>query len=411
VASFIYLTPFFLYFPRFLPGVETQPLLATGVALLALLLGCERRAILGFAAVTWALLFWLVIKVLIDGVLSSALGLLQLLIGPLSLFGAIALKAPPPSRKLMAAVAIYFMACMAIEMLAPGLYGGLVSMLLSRASVADGHRGVSLFTPEPTYAALSVVYFLVLAWWSGKYWGFRHRWVEPALALCLIATGSTYVVLMLILLIFVLWPLWMLAGLTTAVVAIPMFGFVALDNDESIRAVVALSRLLSSDFTDFLPSISALDSSLGSRMTTTIASFLTPLHTPLGIGLDCSAVPKALEAAGFDFAFQNPVLSSVMDDGGCLKPQAYAAAIVLGLGASSLFFALILVLCCRFALARGRFLPWLTPLALAGIMLIVQGQLTSPIPWLLIYFAFARLPAAQHRASTSPLSAPLRSPI
>lgn len=410
MTSFLYLAPLFLYFPRFMPGVETQPLLATGAALLGLLLGRERRAALGFAGLAWAMLCWIAVKILMEGALGNALGLVQILIGPLSLFGALALKAPPPPRRLMAGVAVYFLLCTTFEVIAPGFYKSVASVLLSRASVADGHRGVSLFTPEPTYASISVMYFLMLAWWSGKHWGFRHRWVEPVLALCLVATGSTYVGLMLLALAFARWPRLMLVSTVAAAAAIPLVGFVALDNDDSIRAVVAISRLLSSDFSDFLPSISVVDSSLGSRLTTNAASFLTPLHSPLGLGLDCKSVPAAFDAAGYDFAFRNTVLSAVMDDG-CLKPQSYAASVALGLGALSLVFLVLLVVFSRHARGRHPGPIWTAPLALAIVMLIVQGQLTNPIPWMLIFLALSGLPQATTPISRSaPISRALPSP-
>lgn len=389
--SFIYLAPLFLYFPRFLPGVETQPLLMTGVALLGLLLGRNRRAALGFAGLALAMLCWIVIKIAIDGAFGNALGLIQILIGPLTLFGALALKAPAPSRKLMAGVAIYFLLSAAFEILASGAYGAVASALLSRASVFDGHRGVSLFTPEPTYAAISVMYFLVLAWWSGKHWGFRYRWIEPALALCLILTGSTYIVLLLPALAFVRWPRLMILGTAAAVFAVPLLGIVALDNDKSIRAVVAISRLFASDLSNFLPSISVADSSLGSRLTTNVASFLTPLHSPFGLGLDCLAVPKAFDAAGFDFAFSNPVLQEVMDEA-CLKPQSYAASITLGLGALSPIFVLLLARLAIYVCGRARREIWAAPLSMAIVLFVVQGQLTSPIPWMFIFFALSGVP-------------------
>jgi len=391
VTSFIYLAPLFLYFPRFLPVAETQPLLATGIALLGLLLGRERRAALSFAGLAWAMLCWIAIRIVLEGNLGNALGLMQILIGPLTLFGALTLKAPPPSRNVMAIVTLYFLSSAVFEMLAPGAYQSLASALLSRASVADGHRGVSLFTPEPTYAAISVTYFLVLGWWSGKHWGLRHRWVEPTMASCLILTGSTYVALLLLVLAYVHWPRLMILGTVAAIACIPLLGFVALDNDESIRAVVAISRLLSSDFSDFLPSISIVDSSLGSRLTTNAASFLTPIHSPAGLGLSCAAVPTAFDAAGFDFAFSNTVLSAVIEDG-CLKPQSYAAAVALGLGAISLVFLILLLTLASQARGPIRRAVWPAPLALAITMLIVQGQLTNPIPWMLIFFALVGLP-------------------
>lgn len=392
MVSLIYIAPLFLYFPRFLPGVETQPLLSIGLALLALLWVRKRRALLGYVGLLWALFFWIAVKTLAEGEPGDAIGLVQLLIAPLTLFGALALNAPPPSRKVIAWVSLYYVLCAAFEILATDTYQVVASSLLSRATVTDGHRGISLFTPEPTYATISVSYFLVLAWWSGRHYGFRYRWIEPALAGCLILTGSMYVALLLLTFAFVRLPRLMI--LTTMVVgaSVQLVDYIALGNDDSIRAVVAVSRLLASDFSDFLPSISVIDSSLGSRLTTNAASLLTPLHTPMGLGLSCESVPKAFLAAGFDFAFSNAVLSSVIEEG-CLKPQSYAAAVALGLGAIAPVFIVLICALAHFARRRAKMRAvWPEPLALAVVMLIVQGQLTSPIPWLLIFFALRGLP-------------------
>lgn len=384
--SLIYITPLLLYFPTFIPGVETQPLLAVGVAAYGLTMGRYRRALLAFLYLALLLFVWITITALFSDSLTRSAGLIQILIGPFILFGALAQNAEPPSRRMLAGVATYFAAAAAIEILIPSVYGTVASNLLSRTSIADGHRGVSLFTPEPTYAAITVMYFLMLAWWSGKRWGFQHRWIEPLLALCLLATGSTYVGLLLLALAFVRWPRFILLAIGAGIASVPLFEFIALDNDESIRAVVAVSRLMATDFSDFLPSISIVDSSLGSRLATNIASILTPIYSPLGLGLDCSAVTSAFNAAGFDFAFNNPVLKGVIDDG-CLKPQSYMATIALGLGAISGVFIILLYFFSQYALGRRKRPLWLPPIAVAATILIVQGQLTSPIPWLLVFMS------------------------
>jgi hypothetical protein len=107
-------------------------------------------------------------------------------------------------------------------------------------------------------------------------------------------------------------------------------------------------------------------------------------------------VPRAFEAAGFDFAFSNTVLQAVMDEG-CLKPQSYAATAALGLGAFSLVLLFVIVVMCRYARGGGRRALWLSPMALAFVVLVVQGQLTNPIPWLLIFFALNGCPERTKR--------------
>jgi len=383
---FIYVAPLFLYFPPLFPGVETQPLVAVCAAAYGLMKGGNRKAPVSFLVLALVLLLWIAFRFLIGDAPTPSVGLLQILVGPIMLFGAMAQGAPPPSRRVMAWITIYFVASAAFEIALPGAYGALAKSILSRANVTDGSRGVSLFTPEPTYAVITAIYFLLVARWSGEYWGWRYRWIEPMLALCLLATGSTYAGLLLLVLAYVRWPRVMLLSTLAGMAIIPVLGIVALDNEDSIRAVVAISRVMASDFTDFLPSISLIDSSLGSRLATNTASFLTPVHSPLGLGLDCSSVPSAFDAAGFSFVYDNPVLREVMDEG-CLKPQSYAASIALGLGGLSLIFVGLMTGLARYARGAMRRSLWPAPAAVALVILIVQGQLTSPVPWLLAYMA------------------------
>jgi len=365
--------------------------MALSAALVGMVFGQNRRAVSAFSVLGVMLSLWVIIILALGVAVDGAIGLLQILAGPLILFGALALQAPPPSRKLMACIAVYLLICALVEMFAPAVYSTLASALLDRFSVFDGHRGVSLLTPEPTYAAISCVYFLMLAWWSGKCWGFRLRWVEPVFILCLLATGSSYVALLFLVMACVHWPRFMLIASVVAVLFIPLIGVSALDNEDSVRAVVAISRLLSTDFIDFLPSISVLDSSLGSRLITNVASFLTLYHSPLGLGLGCAAVPSAYVASGFDFAFDNEVLSGVLESG-CLKPQSYAAAVALGLGIFSIIFVFLMIILVRYSRVNKIRGIWAYPFFLSITLLIVQGQLSNPIPWLLMFLALTEYP-------------------
>ena len=355
------------------------------------LLGRNRRPAFAFAGLTCVLLLWIAIRIVFGANLNGSIGLIQILVGPLFLFGALGFRAPPPSRSVMAGVTIYFLLCAAIEILAPSVYQYLASSMMSRASVTDGHRGISLLTPEPTYAAISAIYFLLLAWWSGKHFGFRFRWIEPALMFCFIGTGTTYIAVMLLALACVCWPRLMVLVIASTVILSPRIGLVALGSDESVRAVVAVARLLSTDFNNFLPAISLADCSIGSRLVTNAASYLTLIHSPLGLGLDCEAVPKAFDAAGFDFAFENEVLMEVLKYG-CLKPQCYAATVGIGLGIWSLAFLSLLIISANYSLGLVRHSVWAAPLAIALVLLFVQGQLTSPIPWLLVFFSLVGYP-------------------
>jgi hypothetical protein len=388
MTSYLYLLPLLLYYPVIIPNVDTQPLIMALVALGGILFGRNRRAPLSYSILAVFLVLLIIIKVVLEGNSASPFSLLPILVGPLFLFGALGLRALPPSRNLMAGIAIYFIIVALLQVFLPFAYEVISTTLLNRSTSADGHRGLSLLTPEPTYAAISCMYFLMLAWWSGRHWGFRHKWIEPSLVLCVLATGSTYLALLFLALAFVRWPRGTLFLTVASIYIVPLADISALGNEDSVRSVVAVSRLLSSDFSNFLPSISAIDSSLGSRITTGVASYFTPYYNPLGLGLDCEAVPSAYMASGFEFAFSNDVLSGVLESG-CLRPQSYMSSVALGLGSLSILFFSLLYVALKYTNQNYNLKTWNYPLALAFVILFVQGQITSPIPWFLIFMAFA----------------------
>lgn len=383
----IFFTPLLLYFPVLIPGVETQALVALAAALVLLFRGRSYKAFVGlFSLASILVVFVLALHVFGDA--SAMGGYFQLLIGPTFLMGCAAGVIAPPNRRLMAVAALYLFSLVIFEVASPSAYRSVAESLMHRVTVADGHRGVSLLTPEPTYGAITALYFVVLSHWSRQIWGSKHPWVEFLLYACLLSTMSTYLAIFAMVLLLVRWPYISVALCFGMLLGLIGLDSVALNNDDSIRIVVALSRLLSIDIGDFLASISILDSSLGSRVLTNAAGFFTPFVAPLGFGVGCEALPDAFRAAGMWYAFENPVLVQVMDIG-CLKAQAYIPTVFLALGGFGLIF--LIVLCVVFfhtiKLYRRKKV-WSEVLALSLVLLVVQAQLTNPIPWLLLYIAY-----------------------
>ena len=338
-------------------------------------------------------LSFVVLHMTMDMGISSSIVLLQMLLGPLVYFGTVAANAPPPSRKTLMMVTVLFVFFAALELVTPGLYGTVAGMLLDRVTVADGHHGISLLTPEPTYAAIALIYLVLLSQWSRQADDKRYAWIEWIQIILLLLTMSTYALVFLLALVIVRWP--RTCGILVAVLIllVPNIGILEAENTDSIRAVVAISRLLSSDFSNLLPSLSMLDPSLGSRLITNFASFQAPTFSLSGLGLDCQAVPNAFDALGYDFVASNEVLAGVME-AGCLKPQSYGAAMALGLGFLAIPCAILLAVAVRSSTRHDQRqnTVWKPALAIALIMLTVQIQLTNPIPWLLVYFALMKPP-------------------
>lgn len=94
--SLLYITPLFLYFPTFFPGVETQPILALVVAAYGLIQSRHRKALLAFLGLSAFLLIWVTTRLAFSDSPDGSVTLMQLLAGPLVLFSALSLRAPPP---------------------------------------------------------------------------------------------------------------------------------------------------------------------------------------------------------------------------------------------------------------------------------------------------------------------------
>jgi hypothetical protein len=283
------------------------------------------------------------------------------------------------------------MLCAAIlEIAFPSLYESLGNMVLDRVTVFDGHRGISLFTPEPTYAAISLTYIFLLALWSGEYSGRKYPWIEWILVLLLILTFSSYSIILLAVIFFAYWPRLFMAIFFVSLITLPILLTVDMDNIKLIRAFAAVTAIYTSDFSNFLQSISQIDPSIGSRLLTNFASFETPSFSLLGLGLGCNSVPTAFDSLGYYFALSNEVLAQVYA-GGCIKPQSYGAASALGLGFMVLPFLIYLLIAMPASLyVRQRRPLWRVALWCGLLMLIIQSQLSSPIPWMLIFFSIAR---------------------
>lgn len=385
-----YIFPIIIYFPRLLPGVETQPILMAVVAIWALLFGPNSRPRVLFTLLTAVLGVLCLLRMSAGLGVNNSLTLIQILIGPLFFFGAAAAQAPPPSRPALRAITIIFLGVGLLEIIAPTIYLSIGSLLLDRVTVTDGHRGVSFLTPEPTYAAISVVYLFLLTIWSRQTGDRRFSWIEPLQFILLMMTLSTYSVIFILLLVIFRWP--RIAAISTLALLLfyPSLSFLGREDDQALRFMVAITSIMATDFSALLPSLSLLDSSLGSRLLSSAASFQTPGFAPLGLGLDCNAIPTAFEQLNYSFAFNNEVISQVVADG-CLKPQSYGATVFLGLGYMAIPFIIVLgITTYQSLLSRQRTKIWKPALAISLLMLIVQAQLSSPIPWMLLFLATSR---------------------
>jgi len=397
------LSPFLIYFPRLAPGIETQPWLVFLLSGWALLIDPRRRGWQASVLILVSFFLFSVIAMLLGSASPSAgLSSMQLAFGPLILCGVTTWRPDPPSRAAVATIAVLLSAIALFEVADPTSYAAVAGLLLDRVTVANGQRGISLLAPEPTYAALAVVYALLLAMWSRRFWGARHAWVEWLLVVLLGATFSTYALVLLVALAFMIRPKAMLVACILAVAFLQGLASSEFSEDGSVRAVVAVYRLLSVDWTAFLPSLSLVDPSLGYRFITLSAGFSTTLFAPFGYGLGCDSLVNAFDKLGWDFTFTDAVLGPELYDG-CLKPSSFLSAALLSYGVLALPLLGLLIALVRRVMWTPVSRPWWAALAVALLILTIQCQMTNPVPWMIIYMALWRptRSVVLHRAPAS----------
>lgn len=385
--SLLLVSPLLIYFPRILPGIETQPWLAVGLAAWAFWCDPKLRGASAALGIVVAACFCVFALVLVGGVSSgAAASTLQFTVGPVLLCALATGQPLPPERRWCARLALILAGVALVEVAAPAAYAAVAGTLLDRVSLSDGHRGISLLTPEPTYASLALAYALMLSLWSRRCWGGSHSWVEWLLASLLFLTFSTYALLILMTIVFIYRPLLALSGLSAA---LPLgYGYLAagVEAGEGVRAVVALSKLLEIDRTAVLASLSIVDPSLGYRATSIAAGPASAIAAPMGFGLGCNSVSQAFDVLRWDFVLTDEVIGPALQDG-CLKPSSYMTSILIAYGVMALVFISVIVMAVRHALGRSPGHVWWPGAVVALEILIVQSQVTTPVPWFILYMA------------------------
>jgi hypothetical protein len=383
----LYTAPFLIYFPRLISNYETQPFIFLALCCIGVLFGKRRRdnilpisVIAAFAAVFAIASNW---QNDLNG--SNFAGTWIFLLGPTYMFGLIGFRLPVPSRAFVAGITCVFGLIYLFEAILPDTYVTISEALLTRTNISNSIRGSAFLTPEPSYAVGSLVYLLVLGRFSALQHGWSQRWVEFCVFSYLALTFSTLAVLFAGLFAFVRWPLFSAVGATILVAVVKSVGYLALGNDEGVRAVVALSRLLTVEPNDFIYSLNAVDASLSARIISNYAGFATPAYYPMGLGLDCQSLLQAISTMRMTAAYQNEALMYQMNNG-CLYPAAYMPALVLATGWIGLSAIAFLVCLTVFVLRDRSKLQYDSyPILAAVVMLLLQSQISNPIPWVLLY--------------------------
>lgn len=390
----LYLSPLLIYFPRVFSGLETQPVAPFVLCFFGFWMGQKALKLRALIATLFLILIFfslLLLRVTFGGSgLSSRDGLM--LLGPFFLLGLFAWGLPPPSSRAIGVTVIGLVLVAALEVGFPSVYATFAGTLLERTHSFDGHRGISLLTPEPTYAAIGLAYLLGLAAWTRVYEQRPNAFNIVAIFLLLLGTLSTYAMLFVLCGVSVLFlrlgsALILVLISTLCVIAVWGYSFAG-SPDNSTRFAVALNNLATINWGDPMRSLSDLDPSLGTRAIGLYVSIQAGFERPFGIGIQCGSLGDAIAVTENYWALENTVIADLAENG-CLVAPSYIQNLLLGFGAASALFAVAIGIAAtmvrplRLTVCRPRFVC----AALGAILLLVQAQISNPAAWFLAYFA------------------------
>ncbi len=392
-ASFFYISLFTIHFQILPIGVETQPVLPLVLLPFGLLLFRH------WNRDRWQILFFLVYVSVLTGHLlifgGRSLDWAKLLVGPLFLLLPFRWWRAIPISVMAVVVAMVLLITIISLMGFVPLHEALRSVVSERVWVVlGGRRGVSVLTPEPSYFA----FFFV----TGVVATHRRRTTVPLLLIRIgwivlaLLTISLYVYVMLFLYLGML----LLSrkdlatyGVPAAIIAIVLF---ALFSDRYEFKTLRNWNPAAWDQgpvegSSWLNALHHASHSGSARLYTAYLSFKVLLDRPRGMGIGSFPFKWKEEARANDMDLtRHRALRVYFEPGaGPLFPQSYMQALVHDTG----WFALALVPYMMYGFRRLRYRArWSFLVAFGAIVFLFfffQGQMTNPIPWLLLQRLYA----------------------
>lgn len=372
-------------------GIETQPILAVIVVLMALPYYSRSDTLVTLALIVSSLLFLITSQYW--GKSDMGLAFLALLKYYLPVFFCLSLfitKAVPSERFLKYII----LALWALTLL---YFFGLEDILVSifqRYTVSQGSRGFSFLTPEQSYAAMM---FVPLYFWLHYHQGNRISIQKLSILFFILLTKSAigYVLLIFIVFFQVGFGLFL-------VMPIMIFVYIYVFQTES-RLNDIIELLHNIDFSDILLSIVDLEPSGSNRLIVNFVAIYEGLISVTGYGLGAftTIFPLVLVEQHHELISYHSVLSPLLYEISPVNPQSFFASIIFEMGIMGLlllFVALFLsfLSCKKFdSKAISLFLIMI-------VFLFYQGQITSPtLPLLIFIFSLLSnlLPSSSVRGS------------
>lgn len=258
-------------------------------------------------------------------------------------------------------------------------------------SYDDGIRGIAIFGPEPSYYGIIAIYYLTFLEWAkikGLIRENKYYYINILIIIfCSILTKSTYSILFIAL--FILYKV----KLRKIVLLAPIFiiYFLLNKNIYQSRAVEALKNIIEAKNLSLKEKLFYADGSVGARFFLNSLGYNTFLMYPLGLGLS-SFEEKAVdigEELGYDFNKQ-PHFRWEKEVKGTYQigAQTYFSKYIFEFGIFGIPLMLFLINKITLVIFYKKYRKFKLLCYTSGVimLIIMQGQLSNPIPWIMISF-------------------------
>lgn len=404
--ALFFLGLFFVYLPLVPIDQETQPFLALlpviAYFLLAAVRGNAREVPV---AVLYVLVLMLIIvfRLVLDAVNGlGAVGIvwaIKYLVGPVAFVYAVQLD-KRPSDTLLVSILMANLLLLMLLTLGPtaAVMQPLMDMFFGRYSGGDQFRGISLFSPEPSYAVNYIMLFFLFGFFYVD--NRKVRWMLVGIGLTLLLfnrslTAFAYCAAALV---------WMFCKskrsfrlLSLVFLALLVVGIV---NSERYALMADAAQHI--DFSNAIVAASILEPSGTTRILINVLATLGGLSSIIGNGLGSFSIvwSDIVREFGWLFYFDHEVIGRYYTEGVPLPPNSFLSSLIFDTGIPGFIWFLTFSIWYFKSLARaGRQGAHIYFIAIFWFVnFMFQGQVSNPIPWAVMGMALSRVKSREDSA-------------
>lgn len=405
LQNIFYFGLFFVYLPILPIDLETQPFIALVPVLIYLIhkiINEKTYKISEPAAFVLSLTFILVARLLLDIVSTSKFAgliwLIKYLVGPCAFIYASQLTKPPPYKMLVYVMAanILLLSLLSIEPFASYI-NQIMNLIYMRYSTGDKFRGVSLFSPEPSYTVNYILLFILFGFFYAKNNKIKYSllvvgallllsnrsmtayaYLTAALAWFLVKSGTKFRLI-------ALGSIFSVSGLVT--------------NSERISLMIDAAKNI--DLENIVLAISIIEPSGSTRVLVNTLALAGGLISLAGNGLGSFGDYwiSTVQKIGWEFYFDHEVIGRYYSDGLLMPPQSFLSSLVFDTGIAGLIWFMAFTFWYFKKISKSNLSSsHLYFIAVVfSVSFIFQGQISNPIPWAIMGMALSKVSVINSR--------------